>query len=890
MLRSFLLLLALGTSPSGGMSQVTDLTVTETDEDAQLAWSTGAAPYRVFRSTSPDFYFGNHVVAGSTPSSSVADPDALRPGSHSYYYAVYVDGQPNPPGIGANPPPPAAPEITSITPSSGKPGDAVTIMGNNFMADGSRMIVTFHHAIAEIVNASDTAIDAIVPEGALTGDVLVCIASNNCSSPFPFAITFGPTFIELSSVAFESGTGSLWIADRGAPNTVYELDSSGALLARGSIANPVLAHPSPGDGNGRIYYGNSTVSTFNQGTIEFIDSATNAKGFLANAGEPKTDPAACFGIAANDLEPNVAYFLNGIGGGGGMHVRRVLFGPGDDPSYGNQPFDFNDPAGARFDSSGNLYITSTTEIYKILPGEAGVELVAGGFSAAAGIDLVETGEETLIAVADEAAGEVWLVKPGSGVKVLVEDGLTGPVGVAFADDPAIGKTGLYVAEPTRILLLPDPRMEFLIDSGQKIWLSKSWSYDVYPSPDQTADGEIAVRVRLTPLLDPDGRTAHFRLVDPKDPSLYIQGASDGDNLPSSPGGGITSQAAFDANGVAVATLTVNNQHTGNNYRVEAGLAGGGDFRSLAVSPVFTSWRRAYIEHDLMWRLGAWVVADSGSGQPNPMRVFVSDPSGFTVGEDVQILSGASLDTASGEFGTVAAIGPDYVDVDTDPGPGQAGLSRLYPGAAPDTAPYSYLARVGPGWFGADPNTAALAEAFDDAFAEWAVLPTGGFVPNFPLVPAGAAAAGAYIDARSPLFFAAHVDPSSPPITNTVHQVSGASSGDSLAWTLPATGSNWTWLFDQNIASAYPTNFDAARQSTLAHELAHQYDVNPGDPLGHDLEASWTPSGQLCLMNVNRDRTLGVIKMHAPLGAATNDLTCVRSHIDDLDSSSLCSQP
>ena len=164
-----------------------------------------------------------------------------------------------------------------------------------------------------------------------------------------------------------------------------------------------------------------------------------------------------------------------------------------DLEYGDQPFTFNSPAGARFDSSGNLYVSSTTAIYRILPGEAGVELVASGFTAAAGIDLIEMGGETLLAVADEAAGTVWLVAPATGLKLQVKTGLSGPVGVAFSDDPLAGKTGLYVAEPTRILRLPDPRMEFTVDLDQRILLSKAWSFDVYPSPDQSDDNEIKVR-------------------------------------------------------------------------------------------------------------------------------------------------------------------------------------------------------------------------------------------------------------------------------------------------------------------------------------------------------------------------------------------------------------
>ena len=175
------------------------------------------------------------------------------------------------------------------------------------------------------------------------------------------------------------------------------------------------------------------------------------------------------------------------------------------------------PAGARFDGAGNLYISSTTAIYRILPFEAAVELVATGFTAAAGIDLLELGSETYLVVADEATGTVWLVNAASGAKLQVMTGLSGPVGVAFWDDPIAGKTGLYVAEPTLIRRF-DPRLEFVVDVDQRILLSKAWSFDVYQSANQGGDSEIKIEVRLNAVIDPTGKSVFFRQSDPMDPS------------------------------------------------------------------------------------------------------------------------------------------------------------------------------------------------------------------------------------------------------------------------------------------------------------------------------------------------------------------------------------
>jgi hypothetical protein len=221
----------------------------------------------------------------------------------------------------------------------------------------------------------------------------------------------------------------------------------------------------------------------------------------------------------------------------------------------------------------------------------------------------------------------------------------------------------------------------------------------------------------------------------------------------------------------------------------------------------------------------------------------------------------------------------------------AGLRYTYQsaGAPPpgDLEPYSFLAKVDQGAYDSNPNTSSLAVAFDDAFAEWSVLPTTGFVPLWPLVPASLVDPE-FLRQRSPRFFNALSAPDRPPILNTVQLVSAADAEGALG--LAGTDSNYSWIFLDAIAEFFPSSVVSARESTTAHELAHQFDVNSATPEAHDTENAWKPPGALCLMNTSRDRTLGVAKMHSPAGAPTQDLMCIRSHIDDLDNSILCSIP
>jgi len=897
--------IALVACLSGGVpvarGQVTDLVVSDVGGDVVLTWTTGTPPWRVIRSDGPDFYYGNRVVADGLAVATATDQEGASPGSPNHFYRVLESGEPDPPGFAANPPRPV-PFVTSLSPDSGKAGDIVTISGGNFEPTGATMVVTFDGLIADIIGTGETQLIVEVPEDVLTGYVNVCRAGI-CSNQLLFKVVVGPPFQDLSSIAFEPGTGSLWVADRGTVDTVYELDAAGGLTARGTLNQALLGHPVPGDGSGRVYYGNSLDSDFNNGRIEYIDSATNAEVFFDNAGQSSgtTTAVRCEGIAANDLEPEVVYYLDGRANTIRRVVRDAL---AHDLSYGDQPFSFNSPAGARFDSAGNLYVSSTTALYRILPQEAGVELVASGFTAASGIDLSEDTGITMLLVADEATGAIWLVDGETGDKELVGSGLSAPVGVAFSGDIATGALFYDVAEPTRIVRLPDPRVEFIDTKDVRILLSKHGRSDSYPSR-QMDDGQIAVPVKVTDKIDPAGTTVYFRVVDPKDPSKYLSGQQ-GDNLPSSPAGTITPSAVVAADGTATAVLTVDPNHSGNNYRVEVSLKPPPNFKRVDRSPIYTSWRRLYIEHDRMYKQGEFLTQTSGAGQPNPARVFVASSAIFAVGDEVHVLAGddpstpVGSETSEGEIGIVAAVGPGFVDL-------QVPLTLTYrePESLPSPPhPFSFIARRAGGTYDAQPSVSDLAIAFDDAFTEWFLLPDDGFLPHWPDAESGVPTVPEdFIDARSIWFFRNADRPNITPFPNHVHLVSaaqrevtppqpGAVYGLTSATNSgPIPASNWSWIFSGTIALQAPTNIDNVTDHITAHELGHQLNVNPGTPEGHDQEPAWGAAGSCqtsnpvhcCLMfATTAPNTSGIPKLHAGLSAPSHDLLCIRTHLDDLN--------
>ena len=893
------LLVALCGWPASASAQVTDLVVQDAAANTVLTWTTGTPPWRVIRSESPDFYFGNRLVAEGLVAGTVVDSEAASPGQPTFFYRILEDGEGLPPGFQANPPRPV-PFITALTPDSGVPGDLVTIDGGNFQPTGATMQVTFDGLIADILAASDIQLTVEVPENVLTGDVQVCRAGI-CSNRLLFKAVVASGFQDLSSIAFEPGTGSLWAADRGSADAVYEFDATGTTTARGGLNQALLGHPSPADGNGRIYYCNSLASDFNFGAIEYIDSASNVESFFDNAGQSVSGNTAvrCEGLAANDLEPDVVYFVDGRGNTVRRIVRDALV---HDTSYGNQPFTFNSPAGARFDSAGNLFVSSTTALYRILPQEAGVELVASGFTAAAGIDLNEDTNIPMLLVADEATGEIWLVNGETGDKELVGSGLSGPVGVAFSEDVATGDLFYDVAEPTRIVRLPDPQVQFLELKDVRVLLSKAQgTNDTYPSQDQTDDGKIDVHVKLLANTNPAGTTVYFRLVDPKDPSGYVNGHKD-DNLPTSPAGSVTPSAVVDSNGMATATLTVDPDHSGNNYIVEASLKAPPNFKKKGRSKTYTSWRRLYIEHDRMYKQGEFLTQTSGAGEANPSRVFVASSAIFSVGDEVHLLSGdtpnlpANEVRSEGEFGTIAAVGPGYLDL-------QSPLKWTYPAPiiAEPPFPFSFVARRAGGVYDVQYDATEIAEVFDDAFAEWVLLPDDGYIPYWP----DAGASDDFIDSRSPLFFRHRDRTTGHPDRNFIQLVSAAKfeatppaepvlgeSNDSNSTT--STASNWTWMLNESIASyASTNNVKNVTDHVLAHELGHQFNVNDASPStgGHDVEEAWDASGACippnaaycCLMFAKTPKNSpGVAKFHVGT-TLPQDLLCIRAHADDLNS-------
>jgi hypothetical protein len=248
------------------------------------------------------------------------------------------------------------------------------------------------------------------------------------------------------------------------------------------------------------------------------------------------------------------------------------------------------------------------------------------------------------------------IQGGDNILSVTEVGGTcGPVRIEYVNVTV----NYYVSLPYVIF---DPLRS--ADDGKVLMHRWRTDYD-YLSDLQTAvqppdlgDNHVVVRgtaydVSGVPLA---GQTVYVRRVDPPDPSPYVPAGMSHDSDNGVYGNVGTSfppgddwdwgAVATDANGRFEVTLPMGTQTAGNNQEVQASAVALPYIESttrcksdLACyrSPIFTNWRRVFIERDQMFRAGAFI---SASVMPGATQVRVSDSrpfKGAKASKPVQVL-------------------------------------------------------------------------------------------------------------------------------------------------------------------------------------------------------------------------------------------------------------
>jgi hypothetical protein len=206
-----------------------------------------------------------------------------------------------------------------------------------------------------------------------------------------------------------------------------------------------------------------------------------------------------------------------------------------------------------------------------------------------------------------------------------------------------------------------------------------------------------------------------------------------------------------------------------------------------------------------------------------------------------------------------------------------------PPGDPDCAifPYSFIADLNsiiPGIADVD----ELRKAYDGAFVEWKII--GGYsIPAWILIPfTTEEQKDNFIKQRSEKYFTYSIEKNHLQVVDA-----GRYELDGTPLTYNGRtydNKNISWIFIDRIVNAYPEAPINAIQNVTAHELGHQWNVNSAVLDGHDqffaARNDCVEDTEKCLMNVSRDRTLGVDKFHCNESYIW-DLYCIRGHVDDL---------
>ena len=139
------------------------------------------------------------------------------------------------------------PNITSISPTSGPVGTAVTVNGTNFGPTvGTRTsVLSFNGTTARTTNWGDTQILAPVPSAATTGNVVVSI-SGVASNAVNFTVTLPPSITSLNPTSGPAGTSvTITGANFGATKGTSTVTFNGTVATPTSWSDPSIVVPVP---------------------------------------------------------------------------------------------------------------------------------------------------------------------------------------------------------------------------------------------------------------------------------------------------------------------------------------------------------------------------------------------------------------------------------------------------------------------------------------------------------------------------------------------------------------------------------------------------------------------------------------------------------------------
>ncbi len=166
-----------------------------------------------------------------------------------------------------------SPTITSLSPTSGAAGTAVTIAGTNFGASQGTSTITFNGTAATVTSWSATSIVVAVPPGATTGNVVVTVGGQSSNGVAFTVSATAPAITGLSPTNGAVGasvtiTGTNFGATQGSSTITF--NGTAATVTSWSATSIVVAVP-PGATTGNVVV---TVGGQSSNGVAFTVSAT----------------------------------------------------------------------------------------------------------------------------------------------------------------------------------------------------------------------------------------------------------------------------------------------------------------------------------------------------------------------------------------------------------------------------------------------------------------------------------------------------------------------------------------------------------------------------------------------------------------------------------------
>ncbi len=223
------------------------------------------------------------------------------------------------------------PELTSIDPTNGYAGTAVTITGTNFGEDASTVKVYFNTVeVSEITSITNTTIVTTVPTGLETGDATVKVVRNEVESTntLTFTVNKTPTSVKTvywtssdgvyEGVINESGTAVSKLYDDPGTAQGIEVDSDGGYIYWGNAVGQILRAPVSGEGAVQTLYeglglvADIAIDTTHQKIfiLSFDENFTHEYIYSANLSGSSTEFKELYSTSYGPVNYNVKLYVS----------------------------------------------------------------------------------------------------------------------------------------------------------------------------------------------------------------------------------------------------------------------------------------------------------------------------------------------------------------------------------------------------------------------------------------------------------------------------------------------------------------------------------------------------------------------------------------------------